>query len=75
LTQIEKHPKDKHQSLKLLMIPCYSCWHNCPLRSFTQKLTETNTEAPAKYWMDLGDSCERVGGRIEGPEWDIISTR
>jgi hypothetical protein len=24
----------------------------------------------SKHWMEVRDSYERVGGRIEAPEWD-----
>jgi hypothetical protein len=35
-------------------------------RGFIQQLMETNAETTAKHWVELRESCGRVGERIEG---------
>jgi hypothetical protein len=59
--QLEIHSMVNHQSRTLSMILCYACrhfvWHGCPLRCFTQQLTETDA---AQQWMEHGDSQWKI---------------
>jgi hypothetical protein len=66
--------KGKKQSLTLLMMLFSSqtgAWHDCPLRSSTEQLTETDVETPQSNsrWSS-GRLVEELGGRIEGLEVD-----
>jgi hypothetical protein len=74
LTQIEIHPIGKKQSLILLMILCYACrqdprvtdlWEGPLSSQWKQTCRLTH-----KHYMELRESCGRVGRRIEGPEKD-----
>jgi hypothetical protein len=44
--------------------------HNCPQRSSTQQLTETDAVTQPNIGWSLGDSSGRVWGMIEGPKGD-----
>jgi hypothetical protein len=67
----------KHQSLSLIMIPCYACRQESKRLSSEMLHLATNSEEcrnpQPKQWMELGDSYGKIGGETVGPKWDRIS--
>ena len=64
----------KSQALTLLMIHCMLADSSMvSLRVSTQQQTQIQT-LTAKEWMELGDTYERIGGRIAVPERDRTAT-
>ena len=67
---------DKHQPLTLLMVFCYVCRQEyVVLQEVPPSSLLRQAQTPtAKQWMELGNSCGRIGGRIEGPKGNRNST-
>ena len=72
LAQLETHPMDKHQSLKLLTILCYACRQKPSISVSWEALPSSwleQTQIPtAKHWTEVRVYYGRVSRMIEGPE-------
>ena len=83
LEQLEAHPKGKNQSLTVLMFMLYLFCYVCRQEPSIAVLLEAPPSSQwkhmkkptAKHWTELGESCGRSQGKIEGPKGDRNSSR